>query len=133
MTLNETATREVLLVLDRYTEYYNQKNTDRVLSLFSKEISGFGTGRGEIITSYAGLRDQLKEDFCPANALRVTMNVIATGGVMPAAWITALFTFEGKFAGKPVHIDGRLTAVLANHGGQWLFEQVHFSVADPSV
>ena len=128
MTLNEAATREVLDVLDTYVRNYNDKNTEKLLSLFSKDISGFGTGDGEVITSFSGLRDQLKQDFGPSNALRVTIRVLSIGGVMPAAWITATFTFEGTLAGKPVNIDGRVTAVLANRGGRWLFEQLHFSL-----
>jgi hypothetical protein len=50
--------------------------------------------------------------------------------VMPVAWITGSCDFDGTIAGKPFHREGRMTAVLANHGGRWLFEQVHFSVPD---
>jgi hypothetical protein len=35
-------------------------------------------------------------------------------------------------AKKKIHRQGRMTAVLVNHGGKWLFEQVHFSVPDAS-
>ncbi|NMB79088.1 MAG: nuclear transport factor 2 family protein [Methanomicrobiales archaeon] len=128
MTLNEAATKEVLAVLDTYVQYYNEKNLSGVLTLFAKDTSGFGTGKDEVITGYAGLKDQLKLDFNPSNTIRVKMRVIATGGVMPAAWITAFCDFDGTIAGKSAHMEGRMTAVLANHGGRWLFEQVHFSV-----
>lgn len=130
MALNDAATREVLDVMDAYVRNYNAKNLTAVLSLFSKDISGFGTGKDEVVTSYAGIRKQLKQDLDPANAIRLNIRVIATGGVMPVAWITGSCDFDGTIAGKPVHMEGRMTAVLANHGGRWLFEQVHFSVPD---
>ena len=130
MALNETATREVLDVMDTYVQYYNQKNIDNVLSLFTKDISGFGTAQEEIINGYSTLREQLKRDFNPANAIRMRVKTIATGGTMPVAWITAFCTMEGMIGGKPAQLNCRMTAVLANHGGRWLFEQIHFSVPD---
>jgi ketosteroid isomerase-like protein len=130
MTLNDTTTREVLDVLDAYVKYYNGKNLEKVLSLFANDVSGFGTGKEESITNLAELKDQLRQDLAPANSLCLDMQILATGGVMPAAWVTAFCTITGKIAGKNVLLEGRMTAVLTNHGGRWLFEQIHFSVPD---
>jgi hypothetical protein len=132
MELSEGMKKEVLGVIDDYVRFYNQKDAESILSLFSKYVSGFGTGNEEVITNLAGLRDRLREDFDPANSICLDIKILATGGGMAAAWVTAICMFGGKMAKKKIHREGRMTAVLVNHGGKWLFEQVHFSVPDAS-
>jgi hypothetical protein len=128
MTLNDATTREVLAVLDQYVRYYNEKNTGNVNALFSKTISGFGTGSDEIVTNLAQFKERIHADFDPANAIRLSMKILTTGGEMPVAWITALCLMEGTMGSRNIHMDVRVTAVLVNRGGRWLFEQIHFSV-----
>jgi len=130
MTLNDQATREVLAVLDRYVEYYNAKDKAKVLSLFSKIVSGFGTGKDEVVRNSNQMKKQIDIDLGPVNAIRLSIDVLSIGSEMPVAWITGLCTFTGSMGGKPIYMDGRMTAVLKNHGGRWLFEQIHFSVPD---
>ena len=130
MTLNEQATREVLAVIDEYVRYYNGKNQAKVLSLFSKNISGFGTGKDEIVGNFAEFKERLGVDLNPANAIRIRMAVNAMGGEMPVAWVAGVCAFSGSMGGKRINIHGRMTAVLVNRGGRWSFEQVHFSAPD---
>lgn len=51
---------------------------------------------------------------------------------MLVARITAFCTFDGRIAGIPARMEGRMIVVLINQGGRWFFEQVHFSVPDPA-
>jgi len=85
VALSEATTREILAVVDQYVRYYNQKNGGKVLAHFSKDISGFGTGKDEIVMNSAQLKERLLADFCPANAIRLKVKILATGGRMPAA------------------------------------------------
>lgn len=128
MTLNDTVTREIHSVIDEYSRLYNAKDERAVLALFSKHISGFGTAKDEIVTTSARFRRLIRSDFNPANIIRIDITILATGGEGPVAWVTGLCTFGGSIGGERIHLDGRMTAVLQNHGGRWLFEQVHFSV-----
>jgi ketosteroid isomerase-like protein len=128
MTLNNITRQEIQAVMDEYTRLYNVKDERGVLALFSKNISGFGTARDEIVTNSAQFRKLIQSDLGPANAIRLGITVLAAGGEGPVAWVTGLCTFGGSIGGKRITMDGRVTAVLANHGGRWLFEQVHFSV-----
>jgi hypothetical protein len=130
MTLSEGMQKEVLGVIDDYVRFYNERNAEKVLSLFAKNISGFGTGKEEVVTNFPEFRDRLRQDFGPANAIRISIDVLITGGEMPVAWVSGFCTFGGKIAGDNVRMEGRMTAVLVNRGGRWLFEQVHFSVPD---
>lgn len=128
MTLNQTVVREIHDVVDQYVRSYNAKDERGVLALFSKNISGFGTGKDEIVTNQPRFRKLIRSDLGPANALRIGITTLAIGGEGPVAWFTGLCSFSGSAGGKRIAMDGRVTAVLANHGGRWLFEQVHFSV-----
>jgi hypothetical protein len=130
MTLNDAMTREVLAVMDRYVRYYNERNEREVLALFSKTVSGFGTGKDEVVASFAGFRERIHADLDPANTIRLSFRILRTGGEMPAAWITGLCQMEGNIGKKSIRMDVRVTAVLVNQGGMWLFEQIHFSVPD---
>ncbi|MFA4877186.1 MAG: nuclear transport factor 2 family protein [Methanoregula sp.] len=130
MALNERATSEVAEVMNNYVRYYNERNAGKVLSLFSKTVSGFGTAKDEIACNLSELRERILIDLSPANAISMSVKILATGGEMPAAWITGLCNLDGRMGGKSIHMEGRVTAVLVNHGGKWLFEQVHFSVPD---
>lgn len=128
MTLNTTAAQEIRTVIDEYVRQYNAKNIDGVLSLFSKDISGFGTAEDEIVTNHARFRRLIRSDLSPENAIRIGITTVAVGGEGPVAWVTARCTFGGSIGGKRIRMDGRMTAVLANRGSRWLFEQVHFSL-----
>jgi ketosteroid isomerase-like protein len=130
MALNEQAIREVNGVMDQYVRYYNEKNVGKVLALFSKTVSGFGTGKDEIVGNFAQLKDRLRTDLDPVNAIRLSVRILTTAGEMPAAWITGFCNLDGRMGGKSIHMEGRVTAVLINRGGRWLFTQVHFSVPD---
>ncbi|MDO9549931.1 MAG: nuclear transport factor 2 family protein [Methanoregula sp.] len=130
MALNEKMTQEVLAVMDQYVQYYNEKNEGKVLALFSKTISGFGTGKDEIAENLAQFKERIQVDLDPANAIHLSVKILTTGGVMPAAWITGLCNMDGRIGGKSIRMEGRVTAVLVNSGGRWLFEQVHFSLPD---
>ncbi|OPX64300.1 MULTISPECIES: nuclear transport factor 2 family protein [unclassified Methanoregula] len=128
MTLNTKTTQEIKAVIDEYLRLYNAKDERGVLALFSKNIAGFGTAKDEIVTNHSQLRMLIHSDLNPANAIRLGITVLTMGGEGPVAWVTGLCTFGGSIGGNRIHMDGRMTAVLANHGGRWLFEQVHFSV-----
>jgi ketosteroid isomerase-like protein len=128
MALNEHAIREVNGVMDQYVRYYNEKDVGKVLALFSKEISGFGTGKDEIVGNFTQLKDQIRRDLDPANAICLSVRSLITGGEIPAAWISGFCNLDGRMGGKRIHMEGRVTAVLVNRAGRWLFTQVHFSV-----
>ncbi|HOX34498.1 MAG TPA: nuclear transport factor 2 family protein [Methanoregulaceae archaeon] len=130
MTLNQEKTAEILSVIDDYVRFYNEKSESKVLALFSKTVSGFGTGRDEVVEDFRQLKGRIHADLDPANAIRLSVRVIATGGEMPAAWVTAFCNLYGMIGKKPIHLEGRMTAVLVNRGGRWLFEQIHFSAPD---
>ncbi len=111
-----------------YAQYYHEKNLDKLLSLISKEISGFGTGPDEIVLSAAELKEQVRRDMAQSGTLKVSFDIMKLDGVMPCAWVTALCRFSAGIGDKNVTMSGRMTFVLRNTGSRWVFEQVHFSM-----
>jgi len=114
MTLNKEKAAEVLTVIDEYVRFYNEKSESKVLALFSKTVSGFGTGKDEVVENFRQLKERIHADLDPANAIRLSVRVIATGGEMPAAWVTAFCNLDGLIGKKPIHMEGRMTVVLEN-------------------
>ena len=131
MTLSEEARREVLAVMDRYVQSYNSRDLSGVTSLFSKDISGFGSGAREVIGNREEFVNGIRVDFARPEQFRLAVRTLAVGGTMPVAWITAFCDFSCIIDGKKTRVEGRVTAVLRNTGSRWLFEQVHFSLPFP--
>lgn len=132
MTLDSARNAEVLAILDRYAEWYSNKDLEGFLSSCSGTISGFGSGPDEVVTGIPSLRAQLMRDFAQADSIRIAFDSIRVDGAMPAAWVTANCSFDVVSGGRKVCMKGRITLVLRNTGSRWLFEQVHFSMPNGS-
>jgi ketosteroid isomerase-like protein len=128
MALSPEMESEVRKMVDLYAQYYHEKSLDKLLSIVSKEISGFGSGPDEIVLNAARFREQVGRDMGQAGPLKVTFEILKVDGVMPCAWVTALCNFSAVVDGKALSMSGRMTVVLRNTGSRWLFEQVHFSM-----
>ncbi len=115
-------------MLDLYAQYYHEKNLDKLLSIVSKEISGFGSGPDELVLNAARFREQVRRDLGQAGTVKLSFEILKADGVMPCAWVTALCHFSAVVDGKALSMSGRMTVVLRNTGSRWLFEQVHFSM-----
>jgi hypothetical protein len=104
--------------IEQYVHSYNVKDEKGILALFSKNISGFGMARDAIVMNFTWFRKMIRSDISPANAIWFDITILATGREGPGVWVTGLCTFGGSISGKRIHMDGRMTAVLANHGNK---------------
>ena len=128
MALTDEQNDEVLEMLDRYAKYYREKNYEKILSIASKGISGFGSGPDEIVADYKGFKESIARDLAQAEQVEITFYVFRVDGTMPFAWVTAFCVFDVVVKGEHVPMQGRMTALLRNTGSRWLFEQIHFSM-----
>ncbi len=128
MALSPEMESEVRGMMDLYAQYYHEKNLEKILSIVSKEISGFGSGPDEIVLNAARFRDQVRRDLEQAGTVKVSFEILKVDGAMPCAWVTALCHFAVAVNGKTLSMAGRMTVVLRNTGSRWLIEQVHFSM-----
>ncbi len=56
------------------------KTKKNFFSLFSKNVSGFGTAKEETVLHLAQFKDRIRIDFNPANAIHLNVKILATGG-----------------------------------------------------
>lgn len=128
MALTGEQTDEVFEMLDLYAKYYRDRNYEKLLSITSKGISGFGSGPDEIVADYTGFKESVARDLSQAERVEITFYVFRLDGTMPCAWVTAFCIFDAVIGGKHLPMQGRMTALLRNTGSRWLFEQIHFSM-----
>ncbi|HUU76197.1 MAG TPA: nuclear transport factor 2 family protein [Methanoregulaceae archaeon] len=128
MALTEQQTDEILEILDMYARYYSEKNAEKILSLVSKGISGFGSGPDEIVPDFSQFKENTRRDFGQAENISITFYIFRLDGQMPFAWMTAFCVIDADVGGEKMTMEGRMTALLRNTGSRWLFEQVHFSM-----
>ena len=129
MKLTAQQEKEIIETLQKYSTAYQKKDIRAFSSLFSREITGFGSGPDEVITDHPSFIRQMKRDISQATILSVEFpdrNIFGDGRI---AWLTStcIFTFTVDGSGKQI-LSGRSTMVLRNTGSRWLIEQVHFSL-----
>ncbi len=130
MALTPSQSDEVIVLLDRYAGAYRTKDIAGVVSLLSNGISGFGSGPDEVIVGLPQLRQHVARDICEADSIAISFRMLKLDGQMPFAWVTTFCAFHVTVGGKPLTLDGRMTALFRHTGNRWLIEQLHFSVPD---
>ncbi len=120
----------VLATLNAFTATYRQRDLDSFLALFAPdpEVVLIGTGADERRVGRAAIQAQAERDWSQSEAASFDFtrwsSVSATGTV---AWIAAEGVVRVLDKGQEVTLPMRMTTVLEQRGGQWLFVQMHCS------
>ncbi len=129
MKLTETQKAEVIETVHNYGSAYQKKDIKALLTIFSPEISGFGSGPDEVVLNKKDFTRQIKRDLSQAKSISVKFSEMKIFGEGRIAWVTSksniTFTLDGT---KKQTMSGRSTIVLRNTGSRWVIEQVHFSM-----
>ncbi len=129
MKLNEAQKAEIQETMHNYGAAYQNKDIKALLSIFSPEISGFGSGPDEVIMDREDFNRQIERDMSQATIISVEFTDTKIYGEDSIAWVTSgntmVFSADGTTHQK---IIGRSTMVLRNTGNGWIIEQLHFSV-----
>jgi ketosteroid isomerase-like protein len=129
MNLTESQTAEVIKTVSDYGAAYQKNDKKALLALFSRDISGFGSGPDEVILNRTDFSRQIRRDLSQATIVSVEFTGMKIFGEGRIAWITSrstiTFTIDGT---KKQTMKGRTTMVLRNFGSRWVIEQVHFSM-----
>lgn len=120
----------VLLHLRTFSETFRQRDVAGTLALFAAEpdLIFVGTGADEERQGPAQLRVQLERDFAQSEAAAFTWHWHSVSQAGVVAWLTADGIVNARVEGWDYTFPVRLTAVLEQRGGQWLFRQMHISV-----
>jgi ketosteroid isomerase-like protein len=129
MNLTESQTAEVIKTVSDYGAAYQKKDKKALLALFSRDISGFGSGPDEVILNRTDFSRQIRRDLSQATIVSLEFTGMKIFGEGRISWVTSrsniTFTIDGT---KKQTMKGRTTMVLRNFGSRWVIEQVHFSM-----
>ncbi|MFN2203177.1 MAG: nuclear transport factor 2 family protein [Caldilineaceae bacterium] len=127
-------TREATVIgaLSALLEAWESRDIDAMMAYFapSPTLMLYGTGADEKRVGLDEVRMQAERDISQSESLSVSLdwNMVGIGGNV--AWTASDVTIHFKAPGQPaVEFPARLTTVLQEYDGRWLFEQFHLSVA----
>jgi ketosteroid isomerase-like protein len=116
-------------------EAYKKQDLQATLQFWAPDPDVFvlGSGADEKGIGITQLTEHLKRDWaqCKVESIGIKNYMVSAAGYV--AWLSADISFHGNAPGDAGEIDfaGRLTGVLENRNGRWLWVQMHLSV--PSV
>jgi uncharacterized protein (TIGR02246 family) len=133
MKANEKTEAEVLMVINKYLEAYQNRDLEGFASLFvpdSDQIH-FGTGADEKRIGRDEIKVQAERDWAQTEALafNLTWHQISAAG--PVAWIAAESLGQGQVGGQTFAFPMRMTGVVEKRGDEWLLVQSHASLPAP--
>jgi ketosteroid isomerase-like protein len=129
MKLTAAHEAEVIETIQKYSMAYQKKDLKALSAVFSREITGFGSGPDEVIVDHPSFIRQMERDISQATILSVVFPDRKIFGDGRVAWVTSqcIFTFMVDGSEKQT-LRGRSTMVLRNTGSRWIIEQIHFSM-----
>ena len=129
MTLTKAQEAEVIATMQAYITAYRMKDVKGLSAVFSRDITGFGSGPDEVIGNHADFIAHTKRDMSQATILAVEFTERKIFGDGRIAWVTSKSSMTFSVDGKNKQtIHGRSTMVLQNRGSGWTIEQLHFSL-----
>jgi ketosteroid isomerase-like protein len=120
----------VMATLEQFKHAYEQRDLQGLLALFApdSDVVLVGTGADERRVGLAEIRAQAERDWAQAEAFAVEWGGTWVSAAGPVAWVTAEAVGRVRAGGQEMELPLRLTVVLEQRGGRWLWMQVHTSV-----
>jgi uncharacterized protein (TIGR02246 family) len=133
MKANEKTEAEVLMVINKYLEAYQNRDLEGFASLFAPDSDQihFGTGADEKRIGRDEIKVQAERDWAQTEALafNLTWHQISAAG--PVAWIAAESLGQGQVGGQTFAFPMRMTGVVEKRGDEWLLVHSHASLPAP--
>lgn len=129
--MDTTREAEVIGALNEAMEAWETRDMDAIMSGFapSSTVTIYGTGADEKRVGPDEIRTQLERDFSQSESLNVTLDWNMVGVSGSVAWVASDVTIRFKVPGADeMAFPARLSSVLQNYDGRWLFEHFHLSV-----
>jgi class 3 adenylate cyclase/ketosteroid isomerase-like protein len=120
----------VLDVLDRFTDYYYQRDFENLWRLFAQDpdIVLIGTGEHEIVVGPIDTGAAYRRDFSQISSIsaeRKWVGPVSTAG--DVAWVASEWLVDWGIGGTESHGLVRRTFVLERRGDKWLIVHSHAS------
>ncbi len=133
MKANAKTEAAVLAVLNKFTESYQKRDIEGLMSTLvpDDDIFLFGTGIDEKRTGRAEFKFQAERDWAQTEALAFNLTWHRISAAGPVAWVAGEGLGQGKAGGQAFEFPFRMTAVLEQRGDEWLFVQTHLALPAP--
>ena len=121
---------DVMDVLGRFITAYNEKDINGILRLFAPDPDAvfYGNGEDEKSIGIEGIREQAEHDWAQDASIFLEVKWSSVSSTGLAAWMAADIEIHAWVRGVEMVMPARLTAVLENRAGKWLFMQWHSSL-----
>jgi ketosteroid isomerase-like protein len=124
---------KVISTLDKVAEAFEERDLDKMMSLFSPDddLVVLGTGADEKKIGKSEVKSLFKRDWAQSEASSIVYNwrSIFTEGKL--AWVAAEAAFYARVGSREMHIPTRLTIILKKSGDKWLI--VHWHASNPAA
>jgi ketosteroid isomerase-like protein len=130
MKLTEGTEIGVNSTLDKVAEAFEERDLDKMMSLFSpdEDIVVIGTGVDENKVGKTEVRSLFKRDWSQSEASSIVYNRKAISSEGKVAWATAEAAFYARIGSREIHLPTRLTIIMKKVGKKWLIVHWHASL-----
>ncbi len=130
MTPTKDVLSEVEKTLDGVAEAFEDRDLNKMMSLFSAsgETIAIGTGADEKKIGAEEIKSLFKRDWAQSEASSIVYNWRTATIEGSIAWATAESTFYARVGSREMHIPTRITAVMRKSNGRWMIVNWHASV-----
>jgi len=122
--------KAVCNLLEKYSQAYQDKDIEGILELFvdSDDLVVIGTGDDEWVNGMNELKSGFERDMEQADDIHVKFRDISISYSGNVAWLSGHMNMEATVEGQDIYLPGRLTAVVLEKNGKWLFVNLHYSL-----
>ncbi len=122
--------KAVRRLLEEYSQAYQNKDVEGILELFvdSDDLVVIGTGDDEWVNGINELKSGFERDMGQADTINVKFRDISISSSSNVAWLSSHMNMEAIVKGQEIYLPGRLTAVVLEKNGKWLFANLHYSL-----
>jgi ketosteroid isomerase-like protein len=130
MKADELTQTEVTQTLKGMFSAYKKKDVKGVLSFWApdSDVVIIGSGTDEKSVGRTQFSATLKRDFSQAEITGIDFRNFAVSSSGLVAWFSADMTLRGITDDREFSLPGRLTGVMENRDGKWLWVQMHYSI-----
>ena len=120
----------VMATLDQFKQAYERRDIERFLSVFAPDpdVVLLGTGADEKRVGLAEIRAQAERDWSQSDAASWEWGWSSISAAGPMAWAAVDAVGQITVAGQDIRLPLRLTLVLEQRDGRWLWVQAHASI-----
>jgi ketosteroid isomerase-like protein len=120
----------VLNVIDQVAEAFEERDIEKMMSLFSDgdDLVVIGTGADERKVGKSEARSLFKRDWAQSEASSIIYNWRVVSSVGSVAWAAMDGSVYARVGQREIHLPVRLSLVLKKVGNRWQIVHWHVSV-----